>query len=60
MLFYDDVHIDGALLTVPHPRINERRFVLTPLAEVAPERCPQNWDSMLPPSTIMPRGALFR
>ena len=60
MLFYDDVHIDSELLTVPHPRINDRRFVLTPLAEVAPERCPANWDTSLPPSTIMPRGSLFR
>ncbi|MBI5090118.1 MAG: 2-amino-4-hydroxy-6-hydroxymethyldihydropteridine diphosphokinase [Actinobacteria bacterium] len=40
LLFYDDITIDDPELTVPHPRFAERRFVLTPLAEVAPERCP--------------------
>lgn len=59
MLFYDDVNIASGMLTVPHPRINERRFVLTPLAEVAPERCPVDWDTTLPPSEIHPRGPLF-
>jgi dihydroneopterin aldolase/2-amino-4-hydroxy-6-hydroxymethyldihydropteridine diphosphokinase len=58
MLFYDDVHIDSEHLTVPHPRINERRFVLTPLSEVAPERCPADWNSVLPPSEIHARGPL--
>jgi 2-amino-4-hydroxy-6-hydroxymethyldihydropteridine diphosphokinase len=58
MLFYDDVQIDSEHLTVPHPRINERRFVLTPLSEVAPERCPADWDAMLPPSEIHARGPL--
>jgi len=58
MLFYDDVHIDSEHLTVPHPRINERRFVLTPLSEVAPERCPADWDAVLPPSEIHARGPL--
>jgi dihydroneopterin aldolase/2-amino-4-hydroxy-6-hydroxymethyldihydropteridine diphosphokinase len=58
MLFYDDVHIDSEHLTVPHPRINERRFVLTPLSEVAPERCPADWDVVLAPSEIHARGPL--
>lgn len=58
LLFFDDVTIDGPELTVPHPRISERRFVLTPLAEVAPERCPADWDSLLPPSVVAPRGTL--
>ncbi len=58
MLFYDDVHIDSERLTVPHPRINERRFVLTPLSEVAPERCPEGWQDTLPPSEIHARGPL--
>lgn len=58
LLFFDEVTIDGPELTVPHPRINERRFVLTPLAEVAPERCPHDWDATLPPAVVAQRGAL--
>ena len=35
LLFGDDV-IDEPELTVPHPRLHERRFALEPLAELAP------------------------
>jgi anaerobic selenocysteine-containing dehydrogenase len=41
-----------------HPRYGERRFVLTPLAEVAPELCPANWQTTLPPDDITPLGPL--
>ena len=58
VLFYDEVHITSEKLTVPHPRINERRFVLTPLSEIAPERCPADWQAALPPSEIHVRGPL--
>ena len=34
------VGIATATLTVPHPRMSERAFVLLPLAEIAPERVP--------------------
>lgn len=38
ILFYDDVVIpDGKTLKIPHPGIAERRFVLAPLCEIAPE-----------------------
>ena len=37
MLFYNQELIQTPLLTVPHPAIAERRFVLTPLAEIAPK-----------------------
>ena len=38
ILFYDDVVIvDGKHLTVPHPRLAERFFVLKPLSEIAPD-----------------------
>jgi dihydroneopterin aldolase/2-amino-4-hydroxy-6-hydroxymethyldihydropteridine diphosphokinase len=58
VLFYDDVRINSERLTVPHPRINERRFVLTPLMEIAPEKCPIGWRESLPPSEIHARGPL--
>ena len=39
MLFRsDDVRIDKPELTLPHPRLFERAFVLVPLAEIAPDR----------------------
>ncbi len=37
LLFYDDMVISEQGLEVPHPRLHERRFVLTPLAELAPD-----------------------
>jgi 2-amino-4-hydroxy-6-hydroxymethyldihydropteridine diphosphokinase len=36
LLVYDDVVLDEPGLTLPHPRLHERRFALEPLAEVAP------------------------
>jgi 2-amino-4-hydroxy-6-hydroxymethyldihydropteridine diphosphokinase len=42
ILFYGRSVIDSPELQVPHPRIAERRFVLEPLAEIAPDfRHPQ-------------------
>ena len=38
LLYYGDVAMATALLTLPHPRIAERAFVLLPLAEVASDR----------------------
>ncbi len=38
ILLYGDARIDSARLTVPHPRMQGRAFVLHPLADVAPER----------------------
>ena len=34
LLLYGDEEIDEPCLTVPHPRLHERRFVLEPLAEL--------------------------
>jgi 2-amino-4-hydroxy-6-hydroxymethyldihydropteridine diphosphokinase len=38
LIAYDDVSIQKPELTLPHPRLFERAFVLVPLAEIAPER----------------------
>jgi 2-amino-4-hydroxy-6-hydroxymethyldihydropteridine diphosphokinase len=37
VLWYDGIFIDVEGLTVPHPRLEERRFVLEPLADLAPD-----------------------
>ncbi len=36
LLFYDDLVREDAELTLPHPRLHQRLFVLQPLAEIAP------------------------
>lgn len=37
ILAYDDVMLDEPMLTLPHPRLFERAFVLVPLVEIAPD-----------------------
>ncbi len=37
LLFYDDVCIERSQLIIPHPFIAERRFVLVPMLDLAPE-----------------------
>jgi 2-amino-4-hydroxy-6-hydroxymethyldihydropteridine diphosphokinase len=38
ILYYDNLAFALPELTLPHPRITERGFVLTPLADIAPDR----------------------
>lgn len=38
VISYDDLAVQDADLTLPHPRLFERAFVLVPLAEIAPEK----------------------
>ena len=38
LLLYGDLAVASDELTLPHPRLHERAFVLVPLAEIAPER----------------------
>ncbi len=55
---FDDLTMTSPELEVPHPRFAERRFVLEPLAEIAPERCPAGWDEELAPGGIRRIGPL--
>ncbi len=37
LLLYDNLILESPTLTLPHPRMTERAFVLVPLAEIAPD-----------------------
>ena len=39
ILFFGKIAMESEYLTLPHPRLHLRRFVLEPLAEIAPELC---------------------
>jgi 2-amino-4-hydroxy-6-hydroxymethyldihydropteridine diphosphokinase len=44
LLLYGSARIDSPDLTVPHPRMGTRAFVLVPLAEIAPQHvCVAQW-----------------
>lgn len=47
ILLYGTAHIYSPALTVPHPRMTQRAFVLLPLAEIAPE-----WTEMVSSPTM--------
>ncbi len=36
LLYYGEMSIESDFLTIPHPKIEERRFVLVPLSEISP------------------------
>jgi 2-amino-4-hydroxy-6-hydroxymethyldihydropteridine diphosphokinase len=44
LLLYDDATIDEPQLTVPHPRMTGRAFVMRPLAEIEPEAGHPSWE----------------
>ena len=52
VLLYGDVRIDSTELTIPHPRMWERRFVMAPLADVAPDKVAADWEQRLPDSGV--------
>ena len=43
ILYYDNLHFILPELTLPHPRISERAFVLCPLADICPYRILPGW-----------------
>jgi 2-amino-4-hydroxy-6-hydroxymethyldihydropteridine diphosphokinase len=52
ILLFGDTRIEGSVLTLPHPRLAERAFMLVPLLELEPE-------AALPDGTLL-REALAR
>ncbi|HNP70630.1 MAG TPA: 2-amino-4-hydroxy-6-hydroxymethyldihydropteridine diphosphokinase [Kouleothrix sp.] len=44
ILLYGDTVLASDALTIPHPRMAERPFVLVPLAEIAADLVPPGWD----------------
>ena len=46
ILLYDQLIENSERLTVPHPRMHERGFVLAPLSEIAPNLCLPNGENI--------------
>ena len=56
ILLYDSLALATAQLTLPHPRMAERPFVLAPLAEIAPELVPPGWNRSIGALAQVVRG----
>ncbi|MEN3315767.1 MAG: 2-amino-4-hydroxy-6-hydroxymethyldihydropteridine diphosphokinase [Acidimicrobiaceae bacterium] len=44
VLVVGDLRVDEPDLVVPHPRMSVRRFVMAPLADLAPDLAPPGWE----------------
>jgi 2-amino-4-hydroxy-6-hydroxymethyldihydropteridine diphosphokinase len=53
VLLIEGVELTGAVLTVPHPRMAERAFVLVPLEDLDPALVPAGWRSRLPGASTL-------
>ena len=57
LLLYGDARIASPRLEVPHPRMQERAFVLLPLAEIAPHLVPQDQLDAVAYQRVQPYGS---
>jgi 2-amino-4-hydroxy-6-hydroxymethyldihydropteridine diphosphokinase len=56
ILLYNELVLATPELTIPHPRMAERPFVLAPLAEIAPDLAPPGWDRTVGALADLVRG----
>ncbi|MFV1991958.1 MAG: 2-amino-4-hydroxy-6-hydroxymethyldihydropteridine diphosphokinase [Acidimicrobiales bacterium] len=54
LLLYGDLSQDDERLVIPHPRMWERRFVLEPLSDLAPELMPPHWQDHVHEGRVWP------
>ena len=52
ILLYGEVALETEELTIPHPRMWERRFVMQPLRALAPELVPDDWEYRVDPGAV--------
>jgi len=57
VLLADELSVDDPDLVVPHPRMWQRRFVLAPLADLAPDLVPPGWEGRLA-GDVTPAGRI--
>ncbi len=57
VLLVGELAVDEPDLVVPHPRLAERRFVLAPLADLAPDVVPAGWEETAV-GAVRPAGRL--
>ncbi|HEX5267563.1 MAG TPA: 2-amino-4-hydroxy-6-hydroxymethyldihydropteridine diphosphokinase [Acidimicrobiales bacterium] len=57
VLLVGNLEVDEPDLVVPHPRMWERRFVLTPLSDLAPDLVPFGWETRVE-GNVAPAGNL--
>jgi len=58
MLLYGSIVVNEPVLTLPHPRMWERRFVIEPLADIAPNLVPVDWPTRMADQQVRNVGRL--
>ena len=56
VLLFGELKLEDPDLTIPHPRMYERAFVLYPLSELAPELLPAGWEAAVEDQAIERMG----